>query len=178
MQLIGEQVPTHSGAASAVLELRELVEAARWGARRPDEIRFVSEKLGPELTPARAHPGDAGFDLFVSRDVRIGVGEFVDVPCGISVQFPPGVWGMITGRSSTLRKRGLLVAQGIIDQGYRGPLYAGVQNLGQNVQEVEAGERLCQLIPFPVLADHLSFVRVEKLDQHARGTNGFGSTGA
>lgn len=178
LQLKGEDVPTHPRAPEAVQELRELVAARRWGGQHPDEIRWVSDELGPELQPTRAFPGDAGFDLVVSKPVRIAIDQFVDVPCGISVQFPPGVWGMITGRSSTLRKRGLLVAQGIIDQGYRGPLYAGVKNLSGSVQEIAAGERIAQLIPFPVLADGLSFVRVERLDPHARGAQGFGSTGA
>jgi dUTP pyrophosphatase len=179
VQLEGEGVPTVEDPRLAALELRELVEAARWAGRnRDDEIRWVGEELDGAWEPQRAHEGDAGFDLFVSKPVRIAVGAFVDVPCGISVQFPPGVWGMITGRSSTLRKRGLLVAQGIIDNGYRGPLYAGVQNLGDKVQDVGAGERLAQIIPFPVLADGLSWVRVSKLAEHARGQNGFGSTGA
>lgn len=178
VQLMGMGVPATENVGLAITELRELIEAARWGGQRPDEIRYTSVALGTELTPTRGHPGDAGFDLYVSKTVEIKIGQFVDVPCGISVQFPPGVWGMITGRSSTLRQRGLLVAQGIIDNGYHGPLYAGVQNLAEEVRYVREGERIAQLIPFPVLADGLDFVRVEKLGESSRGTAGFGSTGA
>lgn len=130
-----------------------------------------------ECCPQRFHPGDAGFDLVVARPTEIPPGEFVDVDCGIKVELPEGVWAMITGRSSTLRKRRLLVAQGIIDQGYRGPLYAGVWNLGTEPNHVVRGERLAQLIPFPLTASRLRLQQVAELSESSRGEAGFGSTG-
>ena len=95
----------------------------------------------------RAYQADAGIDLYVQASEEravvegrgftgawvIGPGEFVDLPLGVSVRLPEGHWGMLTGRSSTLRQRGLLVNQGIIDNGYTGPLFAGVWNLTQEV---------------------------------------------
>lgn len=139
---------------------------------------------GEGKEPTRAHAGDAGFDLYVTECPNtasgrwlIPKGEFVDVDCGISVELPKGVWAMITGRSSTLRKRRLLVATGIIDHGYRGKLFAGVQNLTQDPIVVEPGERLAQLIPFPLVAARLDLARVDVLNPSERGTQGFGSTG-
>jgi dUTP pyrophosphatase len=129
-----------------------------------------------DCTPIRHYGGDAGFDLYVSQNTAIPGGEFVDVPCGVDIELPPGVWAMITGRSSTLRKKKLLVSQGIIDNGYRGPLFAGVQNLGTWEYMVTRGERIAQLIPMPLTAAELRFVEVDRLSSSDRGTNAFGST--
>lgn len=139
------------------------------------QIQYVG---GREHEPRRNMPGDAGFDLIVSEDVRVHVGNFVDIPCGVNVELPSDCWGMIVGRSSTLRKRQLLVNLGIIDQGYRGPLYAGVWNLGEAVCHVKQGERLAQLIPMPLTSAMLSLRRVAELTPSVRGSNGFGSTGS
>ena len=142
---------------------------------RNEYIRVTAES--EEYIPTKHYEGDAGFDLICSQTTNIPYQEFVDVPCGINVQLPPGVWAMITGRSSTLRKRHLLVSQGIIDNGYRGPIYAGVQNLGSRAAVVEEGERIAQLIPFPLTAQNLQFAYVDELDESDRGEAGFGSTG-
>ena len=127
--------------------------------------------------PQRIHPGDAGFDLFTSKDTTIEPGEFVDVHTGVYIETPPNMWAMITGRSSTLRKRGLLVNQGIIDQGYRGELYAGVWNLTDKTVHVNVGERLAQFIPMPLTAGEVALRNVQTLGYGSRGTDGFGSTG-
>ena len=146
---------------------------------------------------SRAYQGDAGFDLVVqpnpdTREMLMTVqsaepirevggfwmikpGEFVDLPLGCAVQLPVGHWGMLTGRSSTLRKRRLMVAQGIIDNGYRGPLFAGVWNLGETVALVEPGARIAQLIPVPVFSG--GALLVESLGESDRGEQGFGSSG-
>ena len=124
---------------------------------------------------SRAYPGDAGFDLFCREEHWIGPGESVDIPLGVRVQLPEGWWGLLTGRSSTLRKRGLLVAQGVIDQGYRGPLYAYVRNMTEEMVRVRDGERLAQLIPLPLFSGTIELV--EDLEDHERGVNGFGSSG-
>jgi dUTP pyrophosphatase len=173
--LSGEIELLQAGMRRARAEIERL-RRAMYGA----ELRWTSQG-GKE--PTKAHEGDAGFDLYVAPSrMRSGrwvvpAGEFMDIDCGISIELPAGVWAMITGRSSTLRKRKLLVAVGIIDQGYRGPLFAGVQNLTRNPIVVEPDERLAQLIPFPLVAATLDLVQVEELGDSDRGVRGFGSTG-
>lgn len=145
------------------------------GDRRP-AIKWTGDE-GCE--PTRSYVGDAGFDLVVEQDTTVHVDHFVDVRCGISVELPEGVWGLITGRSSTLRRRGLLVTQGIIDNGYRGELFAGVQHLGRGPKvDLVRGERIAQFIPFRLEAPNLRLRRVAELSESDRDVSGFGSTGA
>jgi dUTP pyrophosphatase len=139
------------------------------------QLRFQVADHG--RLPTHAHDGDAGFDLYASETMTLFDGGFTDVPMGCSVELPRGYWGMLTGRSSTMRRRGLLVTQGIIDNGYRGPLFAGVKNLSGHPQTVARGERIAQLIPVPLPGVTLTPVAVSDLSESARGTNGFGSTG-
>lgn len=143
--------------------------------------------LHPEAKmPTRAHEGDAGLDLYVIGNHHIYPGEFRDLPCGIAVQFPRGVWGMIVGRSSTWRREGLHVITGIIDEGYRGPLFAGVQNpwkVGpaqemEEAAEIRDGQRIAQLLLLPTMTHGLQIEMVESLEESSRGEKGFGSTGA
>ena len=127
--------------------------------------------------PERFHEGDAGFDLICAERAEVPAGQFRDLDCGLSIELPRDVWAMITGRSSTLRRRGLLVAQGIIDSGYRGPLFAGVWNMNGETVTIKKGERLAQLIPMPLVAAELRWERVGGLSETTRGEAGFGSTG-
>lgn len=127
--------------------------------------------------PSRGHHDDAGLDLYCVEAVKIPPGEFVDVDCGCCVQLPPGVWALLVGRSSTLRKRRLLVSLGVIDTGYRGGLLAGVWNLGEAEAAIEVGDRLAQLILVPNLTTGYEPVSVRELESSERGVAGFGSTG-
>lgn len=145
-------------------------------------LGFAFALDGTSQLPTRSNDGDAGYDLYVSQTTTVQPGEFADVPCDLRVALPFGVWARITGRSSTLRKRKLLVAEGIIDNGYRGPLYSGVFNLGGEPHTVQAGERIAQLILhentsaryLPLEVDPRYF---ERIPGDSRGTDGFGSTG-
>lgn len=136
----------------------------------------VAVSKGAQM-PRRGYEDDAGLDLVVSETREIRPGQFVDVPCGVSVELPAWSFGLITGRSSTLRKRGLMVSQGVIDAGYRGPMFAGVWNLGTTTTTVAAGERIAQLIILPNGTRLVEPTLVESLSQGSRGHNGFGSTG-
>lgn len=165
-----------SGRAAVDLQvwLKEQGEA-NW---RRDCLQFAL--IHPDAAlPTRTHPGDAGYDLFTSERVEIPPGQFVDVPIGVRAVFPHGVWGRITGRSSTLRRRGLLVAEGVIDQDYTGPLFAGCWNLTDETVVVEVGERVAQMVLHSVVADRFmtqSITESDIPDTH-RGQDGFGSSG-
>lgn len=135
-------------------------------------VKYHDDSYG-SLT--RSHAGDAGLDLFCSQDMEILPGRFEDIPVGVSVELPEGFWGLLTGRSSTLRKRGLMVAQGVIDQGYRGPLFTGVWNLTPGPVKVSRGERLAQLILVPLWEGGVEPVLF--LSESSRGSAGFGSSG-
>lgn len=165
-----------------------LDDAVGWLMRYdPDGSPVTSETTTPlpvlllgetSRMPTRGHEDDAGLDLYVSETTVIEPGEFADVACGIAVELPAGTWGLLTGRSSTLRKRNLLVHTGIIDVGYRGPLYAGVWNMGSERVVVAKDERLAQLIVLPNITEELKPERATELAKSARGEAGFGSTGS
>lgn len=159
-------------------QTKKMMQRVESGGREWEPLPV--KMLGPGArVPTRAWDDDAGFDLFVSERTTIPAGQFVDVPCAIAVQLPDWTWGFLTGRSSTLRKRGLLVTTAVIDCGYRGELFAGTQNLTDHTVVVEEGERIAQLIILPNITRDLQPIVVEgELEPHDRGTNGFGSSGS
>ena len=113
----------------------------------------------------------------MSRPVDILPGETVDVHTDIKISMPPKTYARITGRSSTLRKLGLLVYEGIIDNGYTGEMFVCVHNLGKETFHVEKGMRLAQMI-FGTIEDiRWSELPEIKADPRKRGDAGFGSTG-
>lgn len=141
-------------------------------------VRYVDFKLGEGAkAPYKKHTGDAGWDLFVSRPCVINPGETVDVHTDICIDMPPYLYARITGRSSSLRKYGLLVNEGIIDNGYTGELFVCIHNIGNEPVEIEKGMRLAQVL-FHTIED----VRWSEVDEikpvdGKRGNAGFGSTG-
>ena len=145
--------------------------------RVPSKWKGEVRAEGIDLLPRRSYGSDAGLDLVVAEDMLIDGYDFVDVPCGVKIDIPKGYWALITGRSSTLRKRGLFVSNGVIDEGWTGELFAGVQNLKGADTLVSAGDRIAQLIllPAPVVGFVPEWGRVPEKD---RGERGFGSSGS
>lgn len=144
----------------------------------PDGVLFWTnadgwEECDIDPVPSYAHKGDAGLDLACVDGVTLKKGDVEDIPLGVSIQPPPGMWYLLHGRSSAIN-RGLHVFTGIIDFGYRGPLFARVMALKDT--EVEVGDRLVQAVLFPLTrAGEVAYA--EELADHTRGVNGFGSTG-
>lgn len=158
-------------------EAAEYVEV-RGATTEPTPPRALwVQAQSPEWVPVRKHSDDAAFDLFVSEETIIPVGATRDIPCGCAVQLPEGVWALILGRSSTSRKHSLLAHPGVIDTGYRGPLFVQVENYGAADFVAEPGMRLGQLIPLPNVAAGLTAVQTVALQPSDRGLSGFGSTG-
>ena len=127
--------------------------------------------------PAYAHEGDAGLDLRITEDVWLSPGERRMVPTGIRVAIPEGYVGLCFPRSGLASKLGITLSNcvGVIDSGYRGVIGATLINLSDKKQLLHKGERVCQLVVMPYATCELEVV--DKLDDTARGTGGFGSSG-
>jgi dUTP pyrophosphatase len=69
-----------------------------------------------------------------------------------------------------------MVPNGIIDAGYRGPLFAHVLNMTDEEIHIEEGDRVAQIIFQFRIPVNISFVDGFWMPSE-RDTNGFGSTG-
>jgi dUTP pyrophosphatase len=128
--------------------------------------------------PARAHPGDAGLDLYAAEPASIAAGERASVGTGIAVAIPEGHAGLVLPRSGLAARHGITLpnAPGLIDAGYRGELRVLLLNTDPSGSfEVAPGDRIAQLVVTPV-AEAVP-VEVEALEETARGLAGFGSSG-
>ena len=126
------------------------------------------------VLPTRAHADDAGLDLYALEDASVPPGEGRLLRTGVAVAVPAGHVGLVCDRSS-LAKRGLKTAGGVIDAGYRGEVGVVVWNLSREPQPVKKGERCAQLLVIPIATP----APVERADlgETVRGAGGFGSTG-
>ncbi len=121
----------------------------------------------------------AGMDLRADLEetVVLDPGGRTLIPTGLYIEIPAGYEAQVRPRSGLALKRGLTVlnAPGTIDADYRGEVGVILVNLSQEVQSVEPGERIAQLLFAPVTRCQL--VEVNVLSQTERGRGGFGSTG-
>ena len=121
--------------------------------------------------------GSVGFDFVCRESVTIKPHSLELLPANIIVQTPPGYMLMVTLRSSTPRKLGLLIPHGVgvIDQDYcgeRDEIKIQVYNFSSNPVTVERGDRIAQGIF--VRVDAAQWSEVHRIDSETRG--GFGST--
>lgn len=132
-------------------------------------------KLHRDATlPTRAHPDDAGLDLYSMEEATLEPGRGAHVKTGIAVELPEGTVGLIADRSSMAR-RGLKTAGGVIDAGYRGEIGVLLWNVSPEPHVVKRGDRIAQLLVIPVQTPAVR--EVVSLKRSRRGEGGFGSTG-
>lgn len=123
--------------------------------------------------PAKAHPDDAGFDLFAMEDAIVPTRDFSKIPTGVHIEIPKGYVGLVTSKSGLMGKG--LTCRGTIDSNYRGAIWAVVYNHGDKDYVFHKGDKVTQLVIVPYLVDELT--EVESLTETDRGEGGFGSTG-
>jgi dUTP pyrophosphatase len=129
--------------------------------------------------PTRAHPGDAGLDLYALEAATLEPGERASVATGIAIEIAPGHAGLVLPRSGLAKRHGISVvnAPGLIDAGYRGELRVLLLNTDRVQRfELAAGDRIAQLVIVAVALPELT--EVDALTETARGVGGFGSSGA
>ena len=130
--------------------------------------------------PAYATAGAAGMDLLaaVTDPVTIAPGKRALIPTGLAIALPPGYELQIRPRSGLALRHGIVLpnSPGTIDEDYRGELQVIVLNAGDAPFTVERGARIAQAVLAPVL--RARWHEVPSLDDTARGSGGFGSTGS
>lgn len=127
--------------------------------------------------PAYATPGAAGMDVVAAEDVTLASMGRHAVATGFALAIPAGYEVQVRPRSGLALKHGITLPNtpGTIDSDYRGELKVILINLGAEPFEVRRGDRIAQLVVAPVLPAR--FAEVAELDETARGSGGFGSTG-
>lgn len=143
-------------------------------------INYV--KLSPTAqAPVRGSEQAAGWDLHADLEsqsyITLVPGEYRKISTGIAIALPQGTFGAVYPRSGMATKRGLVLANGtgIIDSDYRGPLIVALKNTSNEIQKVEHGERIAQIVVTPYCP--VVFKETDSIGTTARGEGGFGSTG-
>jgi len=133
------------------------------------------KRLHPEAKmPSYAHLGDVGLDLYSLEQVTIKPGEHHIFYNGFAMEFPTGYAGIIKDKGG-IAKAGLHTMGGVFDAGFRGEYNVHLVNLGDKSYTVEKGDKVAQLVIYPV--EIAKVKEVQKLSDSARGMGQFGSTG-
>ena len=128
--------------------------------------------------PVRSTEYSAGYDLFCAEDTVISPHSIALIPTGVKCYLWENSWLMIALRSSTPKKKGLILANGIgiIDADYvdnpdnEGQIFVQVYNLTDNEVLIEKNERIAQGLVMPMSKLDIDNVKLVKR------SGGIGST--
>ncbi|HYE60207.1 MAG TPA: dUTP diphosphatase [Candidatus Kapabacteria bacterium] len=126
--------------------------------------------------PAYQTTGAVAFDLYARERMEIAPKAIERIPTNVVVEVPKGYMLLVKDRSSTARKKGLLVFPGYVDQDYCGDgdeVLLQVYNFTDSPVVVDKEERIGQ--GAFVAIDTAEWTEVESMGEKNRG--GFGSTG-
>ncbi len=138
-------------------------------------MKIKIKRMNPEAKlPSYAHPGDVGLDMYALEGMTVKPGEHVRIWNGFALEFPTGFAAIVKDKSS-ISKAGLHTMGGVFDAGYRGEYNVHLVNLSDKEYTIEKGDKVGQLVIFPVAIAELE--EVDELSDSSRGTGGFGSTG-
>ncbi len=138
-------------------------------------MRIKVKKLKEDAKlPKYHHPGDVGMDMYAMETVTINSGEHYRFWHGFALEFPFGFAAVVKDKSS-ISKVGLHTMGGVFDAGYRGEYNTHLVNLSDKPYNVEAGDKVSQLLITPV--EIVELEEVVELSDSVRGEGGFGSTG-
>lgn len=140
------------------------------------KVKLLSQSA---KAPTIAHPGeDLGYDLYASDSVTIPPRGHSVIPTGIAIELTGSAGeplGALLRDKSSMAARRLTATGGVIDAGYRGEVRVLMENLGDTAAEIHTGDKLINLIPYPVLTTPVEVM--EELTESSRKAGGFGSSG-
>jgi dUTP pyrophosphatase len=140
-------------------------------------VRIINQSGNP--LPKYATAGSSGMDIraFLAEPVALKPLERALIPTGLFIQLPQGYEAQIRPRSGLAIKQGItcLNTPGTIDADYRGEIKIVLINLSNEIQSVQSGERIAQMVIQKV--EHIEWEPVVEIEETGRSTGGFGSTG-
>jgi dUTP pyrophosphatase len=125
--------------------------------------------------PTKAHPGDAGWDIYSLDITEVPPWGSRLVSTGIALSIPCGWCGVVKDRSSVALREHTTTNAGVIDHGYTGELKVLLRNNSPQIKWFNAGDRIAQLLILPV--PEVTLVEVDSFEETDRGSGGFGSSG-
>lgn len=133
--------------------------------------------LHPLQTPKRAVDGDVGYDIRSHIEKVLEPGQTRKIPTGLYLELPRNTFGMICSKSGLALNYGIIVlnSPGIIDSGYRGMIHVILKNTSDTPHIISHHNKIAQLIILKY--SNIKFTPVSQLEDTARGSKGFGSTG-
>jgi len=124
-------------------------------------------------------------ELAAGADIRAAVGEETIlrpgerrlIPSGFAMAVPAGFEAQVRPRSGLALKHGIgvLNSPGTVDADYRGEVGVILINHGDADFHIMRGDRIAQMVIAAL--PKVAFTEVEALDDTARGSGGFGSSG-
>uniref|UniRef100_A0A6S8H8H7 Deoxyuridine 5'-triphosphate nucleotidohydrolase n=1 Tax=Dunaliella tertiolecta TaxID=3047 RepID=A0A6S8H8H7_DUNTE len=127
------------------------------------------------VLPKRGSAGAAGYDLASAHECVVPARGRLVVPTDLSIKLPSGTYGRVAPRSGLAVKHFIDTGAGVVDEDYRGPLGVVLFNHSDADFKVNRGDRVAQLIIEKIATPEVQ--EVENLDDTARGSGGYGSTG-
>jgi len=137
------------------------------------KIKLLSDYV---KLPTRGSSGAAGWDVYCPAHISIAPQQTYLIKLGFKLEIPKGYYISLLLRSSW-GKKGLTMPHGvgIIDEDYRGEMGLLIKNDTNKLISIKQDERVAQII----LQEYEVFdwEIVDELQETARNTGGFGSTG-
>jgi dUTP pyrophosphatase len=129
--------------------------------------------------PSYATAGSSGMDLRadIPGDIILQPLERRLVPTGLFIELPLGYEAQVRPRSGLAIKQGItcLNSPGTIDADYRGELKVVLINLSGELQTIQNGDRIAQMVIQKV--EMVTLQQVDEISDTVRGAGGFGHTG-
>jgi dUTP pyrophosphatase len=138
------------------------------------KVKRIDESLP---LPVYETNGSVGLDLLSREDTIIKSREVGSIPCNLIIQIPKGYVLFIASRSSTPKKKNLLMPHGfgVIDQDYCGSkdeILAQFYNFSEEKVVIKKGEKVAQALFLPI--ERIEWKEISEIKKKNRG--GFGTT--
>ena len=141
------------------------------------KIKIINQSDNP--LPHYATSGSSGMDLraFLNGTVTLQPLERTLIPTGLFIELPHGYEAQIRPRSGLAIKQGItcLNTPGTIDADYRGEIKIILINLSNEIQSVQNGDRIAQMVIQKV--EQVEWELSSEIEETERSAGGFGSTG-